>query len=217
MGALTNAAPSAPTLFTIEDDLQALLNSEELVNDEQWDEFKQEVAAKLRSAVDKRQRFGEFIRFCELMQSNCDTEIKRLEALRKMYAAAQDRCEQFVVYTIEQLGRDRRGRYPKLAGHTVTLSVAQNPDSVELVDKESIPDRFQSVELKLPLDAWKQVLESFDSRNDAEAQETAAALRAADESAVRCISKTAIREHLKSGFEVPGADIKIGNLRCKVS
>jgi hypothetical protein len=216
MGALTHAAPS-PSLFTIEDDLQALLNSEDLVTEQQWEQFKTEVAAKLRSAVDKRQRFGEFIRFCELMQSNCETESKRLEALKKMYAAAQERCEQFVVYTIEQLGRDRRGRYPKLAGHTVTLSVAQNPDSVEIVDKESIPDRFQSVDLKLPLDAWKRVLASFESRNDADGQETAAALRAADESAVRCISKTAVREHLKSGLEVPGADIKIGNLRCRVS
>ncbi|MCU1291852.1 MAG: hypothetical protein JWP08_702 [Bryobacterales bacterium] len=216
MGALTHAAPS-PSLFTIEDDLQALLNSEDLVTEEQWEQFKTEVAAKLRSAVDKRQRFGEFIRFCELMQSNCETESKRLEALKKMYAAAQERCEQFVVYTIEQLGRDRRGRYPKLAGHTVTLSVAQNPDSVEIVDKESIPDRFQSVDLKLPLDAWKRVLASFETRNDAEGQEMAAALRAADESAVRCISKTAVREHLKSGLEVPGADIKIGNLRCRVS
>ena len=216
MSAATTTALS-PTLFTIEDDLQALLNSEELVNEEQFEQFKIELAGKLRSAVDKRQRLGEFIRFCELMQSNCEAEINRLEALKKTYAAAQERCEDFVVYTIEQLGTDTGGRYPKLAGHTVALSVARNPESVEIVDPKAIPDRFRSVEIKLPMDAWKRVLACFDSRKDPEGQETAAALHSADKGAIRSISKTAVREHLKSGLEVPGADLKIGGLRCKVS
>lgn len=216
MGAVTTAALS-PTLFTIEDDLQALLNSEELVDEGQFEQFKVALAAKLRSAVDKRQRLGEFIRFCELMQSNCEAEVARLEALKKTYAAAQERCEEFLVYTIEQLGPDARGRYPKLAGHTVTLSVARNPDSVEIVEPEAIPDQFRSVELKLPVPAWKRVLESFDRRKDPEGQETAAVLHSADEGATRSISKTAVREQLKAGGEVPGADLKIGDLRCKVS
>src|SRR5947208_1845972 len=141
MGAVTTA-PASSTLFTVEDDLQALLNSEDMVTEEQLEQFKIELASKLRSAVEKRQRVGEFIRFCELMQSNCEAEMARLEALKKTYAAAQERSENFVIYTIEQLGRDARGRYPKLPGHTVTLSVAQKPDSVEILDAGSVPDRF---------------------------------------------------------------------------
>ena len=213
------AAALAPTetLFTIEDDLQALLNSEDLVSEDQIEQFKVEFAAKLASAVEKRQRVGEFIRFCELMQSNCEAEIKRLDALRNSYAAAQERCEEFVIYTIEQLGRDPRGKHRKLAGHTVTISVAQNPDSVDVVDPERIPDRFQNMELKLPRDVWKRVLASFEKREDAEGQETAAVLRSAGENATRSVNKTAIREQMKTGMEIPGADLKIGNLRCKVS
>lgn len=216
MAAAAALAPSE-TLFTIEDDLQALLNSEDLVSEDQIEQFKLEFAAKLASAVEKRQRVGEFIRFCELMQSNCEAEMKRLDALKKSYAAAQERCEDFVVYTIEQLGRDARGKYRKLAGHTLALSVAQNPDSVEVVNPESIPDRFQNIELKLPLDVWKRVLASFEKRDDTDGQETAAALHSAAENAAKSVNKSAIREKMKTGLDIPGADLKIGNLRCKVS
>lgn len=217
MGAITTTSPLSPTLFTIEEDLQALLDSEDLVSEEQDEEFKADLAAALGSAVEKRQRFGEFIRFCELMQSNCEAEIKRLGALKDMYRRAQDRCEKFVVYTIEQLGRDARGRYPKLPGHTVTLSVAQNPDSVDILNPESIPDEFKSVELKLPLNVWKRVLDAFDNRGDEDGVATAAALHTADGSGSRSVNKTAIREKVKLGLDVPGADLKIGDLRCKVS
>src|ERR1022692_4054518 len=89
------------TLYQIEDDLQALVNSEDLVTPEQEREFKQNLAEQLRTAVAKRQRVGEFLRFCELQQESCDKEIARIQALKATYAVAQERMEEYVIHTIE--------------------------------------------------------------------------------------------------------------------
>src|SRR5450631_1371087 len=89
------------TPYQIEDDLQALVDSEDLVTPEQEQEFRGQLAEQLRTAVDRRQRCGEFLRYCELQQEACDMEIDRLLALKAKHAAAQERMEGYVIHTIE--------------------------------------------------------------------------------------------------------------------
>lgn len=172
---------SALTLYQIEDDLQALLESEEMVTPEREQEYRLQLAEQLKLAVDKRERVGQFIRSCDLMKANIKAEIERLKALSDRYDTAQDRAEAYAAFAIQQMGADTRGNYPKLVGRTIELSVARNPESVEIDDPELIPEEFKDI---------KQTV---------------------------VIRKNDVKKALKAGRSVPGADLKCGELRLKVS
>ena len=209
---------TALTLYQIEDDLEALVNSEELVTPEQEQEFRGQLAEQLRTAVDRRQRCGEFLRYCELQQEACDMEIDRLLALKAKHAAAQERMEGYVIHTIETvMDPDAQGKYPKLAGHTLVLSVSRNPDSVYIQDEAAIPAEYKSVTVELPAEVWSAVLGAFAGEDaDEDMGDIAKSLQAADEKAAIAIDKAAIRKAIKSGETVDGADLFIGGLRCEV-
>jgi hypothetical protein len=93
-------------------------------------------------AVDKRQRAGEFIRHPEMMQANGVAEVERIETLKRSWAAAEQRARDYVVFTIESLGPDAKGKYSKLAGRTLTLSVEHNPDSLAILDEDLVPPQY---------------------------------------------------------------------------
>jgi hypothetical protein len=204
------------TLYEIEDGFQALVNSEDLVTPEQQEEYRLQLAEKLKTAIDKRQHVGEFIRYCELMQSNCDAEIERIQKLERSYASAEERAREYVVFTIESLGPDRNGKYPKLAGRTLTLSVQRNPESVLIENEELVPEEYRSITLTLPLQIWSRVLAAFQA-GDPCTQRVARHLKAAAERCTVNVDKTAIKHAIQSGQKVPGADLTIGRLRCKVA
>jgi hypothetical protein len=209
---------TALTLYQIEDDLQALVNSEELVTPEQEQEFRNQLAEQLRTAVAKRQRCGEFLRYCELQQESIDKEISRMQALKATYAVAQDRMEGYVIHTIENvMGPDAKGKYPKLAGHSLVLTVARNPDSVDIQDEALIPEEYKSVTVKLPAEIWSELLQAFSSDDDGDRVcEVSKILQAADEKADVSIDKAGIKKAIKAGETVDGADLFIGGLRCEV-
>jgi hypothetical protein len=204
------------TLYQIEDDLQALVNSEDLVTPEQEQEFKLQLAEQLRTAVAKRQRVGEFLRYCELQQESIDKEISRMQALKATYATAQERMEGYVIHTIENvMGPDAKGKYPKLSGHSLVLSVARNPDSVDIQDEALIPAEYKSVTVKLPAEIWSELLQAF-SGDDDRVIEVSKILQAADEKGAVAIDKNAVKKAIKAGETVDGADLFIGGLRCEV-
>ena len=64
MAALT-VVSSPITLYQIEEQLQALFDSAELVAPEQETEFMAELSKAIEKAVDKRQRVAEFIAHCQ--------------------------------------------------------------------------------------------------------------------------------------------------------
>jgi hypothetical protein len=204
------------TLYEIEDGFQALVDSEDLVTPEQQEQYRLELVQKLETAVDKRQHMGEFIRYCELMQENCDKEIERIQKLKRTYAAAEERARDYVVFTIESLGPDQNGKYPRLAGRTLTLSVQRNPESVLIENEELVPEEYRSITLTLPLDIWSKVLAAFQA-GDPCTRRVARHLKAAAERCTVNIDKAAIKHAIQSGQQVPGADLAIGRLRCKVA
>jgi hypothetical protein len=201
-------------LFEIEDDLWALVNSEGLVPAEQEDAYRRELAQTLKVAIDKRQRVGEFIRHCEMMQDNCTAEIERLEKVKRSWARAEKRMRDYVVFTIESIGRDGKGKYPKLAGRTLTLSVEQNPDSVAILNEERVPAEYCRINVTVPGDIWAKVLSAFDTE---ERQATLSALQNATAAGKKHFEKAAIKKDIQARKEVPGADIAFGKLRCKVA
>jgi hypothetical protein len=134
-----------------------------------------------------------------------------------MYATAQGRMEGYVIHTIETvMGPDAKGKYPKLAGHSLVLSVARNPDSVDIQDEALIPAEYKSVTVKLPAEIWSELLQAFSDDDGNRVAEVSKVLQAADEKADVSIDKAGIKKAIKAGETVDGADLFIGGLRCEV-
>src|ERR1700760_3432635 len=83
---------TAVTLYSLEENLVALLDTVDMVDDPQQQEaiFQEIVSAHL-AAVDKRDRVGQFLAHCEGQQASITAEIQRLQKLKKAYETTQDR------------------------------------------------------------------------------------------------------------------------------
>ena len=148
----------AKPLYAIEEYLAALVETLELVPVFQEQEFREEVQHALTTAVDKRDRVGQFMAHLEHQIAFAASEIERLRKRKAMYERAFRRIEDYVSYTIEMLGRDAKGKYRRLEGKTVTFSLAVCPSPVHVTDESAIPAEFKTVTLKLPAVAWEQIL-----------------------------------------------------------
>jgi hypothetical protein len=203
----TALAPRAPSLFDLEQDYEALLDTEALVSPEQEAEFRQELALKLEASVEKRDRVGQFLLHCRHQQDNCDAEIERLVARKRTFEAAEKRMRQYVQAVIESLGVDAKGKPKKLEGNTVTFSLRAKPGAVEITDESAVPPEYKSVVVKLPVETWELIRDEF--RND-EDDPMWQELQRASASASCTISKSAVKEAIDRGADVPGADLTIG-------
>ncbi len=194
----------AKPLYAIEEYLAALVETLELVPVFQEQEFREEVQHALTTAVDKRDRVGQFMAHLEHQIAFAASEIERLRKRKAMYERAFRRIEDYVSYTIEMLGRDAKGKYRRLEGKTVTFSLAGCPPSVDVTDESAIPAEFKTVTLKLPAVAWEQILGRLETAH------REALLRQ-----VKCpeisIDKRSIHVAISAGRTVKGADLAIGN------
>lgn len=222
------ATPEAPpttsiTLFGVEESLEALLNSQDLVPEEQEAEYQKAVAESLDKAVDKREHVGQMILYCQDKQAVCEREIKRLEGHKKTFALVEQRVSNMALGVILTLGKDEKDKFRRLQGHTLTLSAAKNPDAVEVTDEDAVPDDYKIIAPKLPMSAWRKLLELIygeDLRiisDDQTVNELRAAVDCAKENASVSISKSAIKEALEAGKEVNGAQMRLNVYRLKVS
>ena len=87
-----------------------------------------------------------------------DSEIVRLRERKATYQRALGRIENYVIHTIEVLGKDAKGKYRRLEGKTVTFSLAGCPPSVEITDESAVPAEYRALTLKLPALVWEQIL-----------------------------------------------------------
>ena len=201
----TAIVPLAPSLFDLEQDLAALLDTEVFVSPEQEAEYRQELGARLEASVEKRDRVGQFIRHCEMQQDNCDAEIERLQERKRSFIAAEKRIRQYVQVVIESLGPDAKGKPKKLEGKTVTFSLRAKPGSVEITDESVVPAEYKSTTVTLPLETWELICDDF--RDDDDDPLWTEIQRA---KALVSVSKSAIKAAIDRGAEVPGADLSIG-------
>lgn len=188
----------ALTLYEIEDQLAALVNCDGAVPDEQLGEYLEELAKATETAVNKRDNVIRFMRHLDLQMSNVDTEIVRLSALKASYESGKKRVEKYVVSVLEQLPEPKRGAR-KLEGTVGVLSLAKNPDKVEIMEPESIPNEFQDVTVVMSADKWLSLA------TDIETKKVTFSPRRSD-----------IKAAIQSGREVVGADIAYGDNRLVV-
>src|ERR1035438_8117858 len=113
LAVVPSPAVTAAPLYVIEDHLAALIETAELVSPEQEQEFRAEFQTALTAAVDKRDRVGQFLAHLEQQIDFAKFEIDRLRQRKATCERALARLENYVIGTIEGLGTDSKGKYPR--------------------------------------------------------------------------------------------------------
>lgn len=148
----------ADSMYSLEDGLLALIDSEELITEEREQEFQAVLAEQFRKAVAKRDSVGRFIRHCETMAEASKAEEVRLRDRRKFYERAAEKMRGYVKCILEMLGPDDRGSWRRLDGNTFSFFLRDNNPSVRITNAEAIPDRFKDITMTVPADIMHEVL-----------------------------------------------------------
>lgn len=194
-------------LYEIETDLMALVDSAETVTEEQAEEYRQALEVALSTSIKKRQNVGQFILHCHRHEDACDGELQRLTALKRQYASARQRIEDFVIRTVLTIGPDDHGKLKSLEGETVKLTVKATPDAVLVENEAMLGSEFQTVTVTMQASVWQALIDDL--------SENAIGQTAGQCKETRTPNKSAIRTAIKQGREVPGASLR-GGYRLEV-
>lgn len=191
------------SLYQIEENLVALLDSEDMVeSDEQHLEILREIAQATDAAVVKRDNCIRFHRHLSIQQDAIDAEIKRLQDLKGHYAHAQEKLESYVIRIMDELVEQPKRGAKKLEGRIGVMTLKQNPPAVEISDEHAVPSRYKDVTVTMDADAWLTLAPE-------------PLVQAARRTDYR-VKRTEVKDALKSGEDVPGADLGFGKLRLEV-
>ena len=185
------------SLWSLEDDLEALLNSVDLVEtDEERAWIKTEIAATLERTVAKRDQVSAWLGREEQHELAILAEIVRLEKLKTSVRARRQNIENYVLDCILAKGPDAKGKLPALEGVTSRFSAKKNPPSVEITAAEDVPEEYCSITLKFDPSEWRELADSLDMP-----QYTKLAAHIKD----RTPSKTLLKPKLTTGEAISGA------------
>lgn len=191
----------ARPLYSLELHLAALLDTEELVTEDQEREYALELHTTLLAAKDKRDRVGQFLAHLEGKEALVDAEIKRLQGLKASIVSANAKLTDYVTRVIESLGKetgkDGKERYRKLEGNTTVLSLRGCDKRAEVTDELAVPAKYKRTTVTLPAEMWELVCDSVDM--DLRDQVLAAVKPVTD------VSTSLVKADLKAGVDVPGA------------
>lgn len=188
--------PNPNSLYEITDDLQALINTEDMVPPEQMEVFKAELAVAIKREVDKVESTGRFIKQLESNAAFAREEAKRALAWAKLQENAIERLREYVLGILVAMPPDAKGKPAKLTGRTLAFHQRNAPPTVEITDPEKLPLRLKRVTLDM---TGEQLF----------------ALRI-DEFQLRSIcvewyvDKAEVKAALKRGETVPGAEMMLG-------
>ncbi len=195
------------TLYEVEDNLAALANTFEVVEEAEAKRLiLDEIGQAIRRVKEKRDAVVGFLRHCEAQQKFADLEIERLKSRRERIARFQAEFEQYLVSLIDQFAiPDRRG-VKRLEGNFSSMRIQKNPDSVVITDEKALPVAWKDVVLTMPAHVWEALLERLETDDR----------RVFEEKVKKCEfkpDKRAVAGELKNGEQIPGADLKFGEWR----
>ena len=203
--------PTSCTLYELEDNLQALVNSIDLAEEpSDRESILEEIGQALRKTTEKRDAVVAFLRHCEMQQRFADAEIDRIQKRKAAIGQLQEELESHLVCVVERYAMpDRRG-VQRLEGNFSSLRIQKNPDSVLITDAGAIPLAFKQVILAMPAYVWEALLQTLglEDRKIWEARVEKLEFKP---------DKKAIGAELKSGTEIPGADLKFGDWRLVIT
>lgn len=131
--------PNGLTLYDLEEDYAALLDTEEVVTSEQEAEFRIALMQSLKSVVEKRERCAQFRAHLIDQQDFASAEIKRLQDRKKRLENAQKRFDGYIQSAMQALD------LKKLEALTCVISLRACPDSVEITDDQLVPAKFKTI------------------------------------------------------------------------
>lgn len=202
-------APSTnQTLFVLADDLQTYTQTLELLeaqlaeplpDDERGDieKARAEVLASIQgigaALANKTDAVAAVLRRLGSEQLNLGEERNRLKKREDAVERAEKWLRDYVVSVMKQNGVKQL----KTTNNTLFI---RGSEAVEITDVERVPELYQNAEVKLPLWLWNAMVKAIEVegvRRDAET------VRVKAEPSV-----STIRKAIKSGVEVPGADLR---------
>lgn len=215
-------AERSKSLFDLESDLDALVETIEMVAPGQQEEFLADFSTALQAAKEKRDRVHWFMCFLEAAIIADDLEKKRLDKRTARFGAALDRLDHYVTSVIKGLGPDAKGKWRKLEGTTVVLKLNNNPPAVAVTDEAAVPSRYKTVGFTLPAPLWDEVCDSMDMEL---LNRVLDAVKKPSSAVVKTLVKEAIAEAIPGWKEqlkdkpavfcdaVPGASIAAGGTK----
>jgi len=201
----------ALTLYSVEEELLALLDTEEMVEgeDERY-AILNEIAEANHAAVAKRDNVIRFLNHVDHQVAGIKVEQDRLARLKKTYENGKKRFEDYIVKVIEEFAPPAKRGSPKLEGSIGVLSIAKKPDTVQVDDPTLLPYPLIDVEIKITGEVF-QTLRNLLGEVGADGMVVA----------LTCLAqyipkKAEIKKAIQAGRIIPGADIKFGGNRLVV-
>ena len=203
--------PKNCTLYELEENLQALVNSIDLAEEpSQRESILEQIGESLRRTREKRDAVVAFLRHCESQVKFADDEIQRIERRKAAIARLKQELELHIVGVVDRYAHpDRRG-IQRLEGNFSSMRIQKNPDSVLITDVSAVPLAFKQAVLSMPAHVWGALLErlSIEERKTWEGHVDKIEFKP---------DKKAIGAELKHGTQIPGADLKFGDWRLVIS
>ena len=201
------------SLYDITEDVQALLDTEALVTDEQREQFEAELMEAMKRSTDKCEGYGRFRAALEAAAKASDEEVERLQKRAAAFRAVLDRVDRCLLRVLESMpiNTDRHGKEipRRLEARTFTFSAYQKPAHVEITDEAVVPREFKTVKACLNAEDWDEIWNLVHDTSEG----LALVMENVQSTSVRLRD---IAAAIKAGEEIPGADLKFGGYRLGV-
>ena len=201
----------ALTLYSVEEELLALLDTEEMVEgeDERY-AILNEIAEANHAAVAKRDNVIRFLNHVDHQVAGIKVEQDRLARLKKTYENGKKRFEDYIVKVIEEFAPPAKRGSPKLEGSIGVLSIAKKPDTVQVDDPALLPYPLIDVDVRIDGETFQEIrgvlgLAGADEIVTQLTRNATYTPRTAD-----------IKRAIQAGQIIPGADIAFGGNRLVV-
>jgi hypothetical protein len=202
--------PNSCTLYELEDTLQAFVDTIAMAEEPATrDAILAEIGQALKKTKEKRDAVVGFLGHCEQQQKFADAEIERIQKRKALITRVRSELECYMVQVIDEFAAPDRKGIKRLAGNFSSMRIQKNPDSVSITDDQALPVAWKDVVLTMPAYAWEALLQRLDleDRGVFDRQVKKREFKP---------DKRAIAGELKNGTEIPGADLKFGELRLVI-
>lgn len=152
--------PSGKNLFEIEDHIEAMFNSIEMVESPELKaEAEAEIARYLEAEIRKVDSVAGYLAQCAAQQLAAKAEIDRLRERMNAWESRESRVREYVQRVMEQFGER------KLEGRTATFMLRAVPASVVITDEAEIPEEFKRSTVTISVDK-KAIKKAIDEGRD---------------------------------------------------
>lgn len=204
-------------LFKVEEELTALLDTEQMVEDDQTKlEILNEIADTSDKAVKLRDNTIRLIRAGEAHAEMAKNEKDHWARMQKRYTEQTKRIKDWVVDIIERHGTKPKKGARYLEGTIGKMSLHANPPSLDVKDLENLPADLYDVEIKISGEHYAALRDEWSDEEKAQMEVT---IKPRTQDIKRLLTKyekdvskpgSTVLERNAIQHPVPGADLVMG-------